>query len=342
MSKATNPSAGSAMAPQVQDKDLVVIDLTVEYPSGDYVIRPLDRFSMRAADGSLVLLNGPSGCGKTTLLSCLGAMLVPAGGSIRHGDTDITSLSGAQLTDFRRHGVGIVFQAFNLVPSLIALENVMVPLRAAGVPRARARERATELLRRVGLSERMHHRPGDLSGGQQQRVAIARALALDPPLLLADEPTAHLDYIQVEGVLRLIRSLAEPGRVVVVSTHDDRMLPLADQVIELAPRAGLDVVSPWTLELADGQTLFEQGSMGNHVFVVEGGAIRLTRRRPDGSEEELAVVEPPGYFGEMGPLFQLPRSATARAVGNTSITGYTVRDFRTLQVIDRSSNEPVL
>jgi putative ABC transport system ATP-binding protein len=323
-------------------KDLVVIDLTVEYSSADYIIRPLDRFSMRAGDGSLVLLCGPSGCGKTTLLSCLGAMLHPSAGSIRHGNTDITTLSGPALTDFRRHGVGIVFQAFNLVPSLDATENVMVPLRAAGLSRSKARERAVELLRRVGLGDRMHHRPGDLSGGQQQRVAIARALALDPPLLLADEPTAHLDYVQVEGVLRLIRSLAEPGRVVIVSTHDDRMLPLADQVIELAPRAGLDVVSPWRVELADGQTLFEQGSMGAHVFVVESGRVGLTRRRPDGSEEELAVVDPPGYFGEMGPLFQLPRSASARAVGPTTVIGYTVRDFRTLQVIDRSSNTPVL
>ena len=131
-----------------------------------------------------------------------------------------------------------MFQAFNLIPSLTALENVMVPLRAAGIHRRIARARAGELLARVGLEDRMSHRPGDLSGGQQQRVAVARAIALDPPLVLADEPTAHLDFIQVEEVLRLIRELADDDRVVVVATHDSRMLPLADRVVELVPHLG--------------------------------------------------------------------------------------------------------
>ena len=132
--------------------------------------------------------------------------------------------------------MGVVFQAFNLIPSLSALDNVAAPLWAAGVQAGEARARAETLLTRVGLKERMHHHPGDLSGGQQQRVAIARALALDPPLILADEPTAHLDYIQVEEILRLIGELASEGRVVAVATHDDRLLPLADQVVELVPR----------------------------------------------------------------------------------------------------------
>src|ERR1700759_5287132 len=111
----------------------------------------------------------------------------------------------------------------------------MIPIRAAGMARAWARRRAEELLARVGLQDRMRHRPGDLSGGQQQRVAVARAIALDPPLILADEPTAHLDFIQVEEVLRLIRELASGDRLVVVATHDTRMLPLADRVVELVP-----------------------------------------------------------------------------------------------------------
>ncbi len=129
-----------------------------------------------------------------------------------------------------------MFQAFNLIPSLTARENVQIALQSAKVPRRDARARAEAVLGEVGLEDRMHHRPGDLSGGQQQRVAIARALALDPPLLLADEPTAHLDYIQVDGVLRLLRDLASPGRIVIVATHDDRLLPLADRVVELTPR----------------------------------------------------------------------------------------------------------
>ena len=132
--------------------------------------------------------------------------------------------------------MGIVFQAFNLIPSLTARENVAAPLRLAGTRRREANARAEELLARVGLSDRMDHRPGQLSGGQQQRAAIARALVHDPPLVVADEPTAHLDYMQVEDVLILIRDLAAPGRLVVVATHDDRFTPLADRVVELVPR----------------------------------------------------------------------------------------------------------
>src|SRR6202034_149162 len=137
----------------------------------------------------------------------------PTSGSITLDGREVSGLSGAALSEYRRHTVGVVFQAFNLIPSLSARSNVMVPLRLAGVGRKPARERADALLEQVGLDERGHHRPDQMSGGQQQRVAIARALVQDPPLVLADEPTAHLDYIQVEGVLRLIRSIAAPGRL---------------------------------------------------------------------------------------------------------------------------------
>ena len=188
--------------------DLSIQDLVVEYSSGGYAVRPLDGFNLDVAAGSLVILLGPSGCGKTTLLSCLGGILKPTAGAIKFGDVDVTSLDAKGLSKYRRETVGIVFQAFNLVPSLTALENVMVPLRSSGMSRHAAREKARQLLTRVGLEDRMTHRPSDLSGGQQQRVAVARAIALDPPLIVADEPTAHLDFIQVEEVLRLIRELA--------------------------------------------------------------------------------------------------------------------------------------
>jgi putative ABC transport system ATP-binding protein len=215
--------------------DLSIQDLVVEYASGGYTVRPINGLSLDVAAGSLVILLGPSGCGKTTLLSCLGGILRPKSGTIKFDGVDVAALEGRALAKYRRDKVGIVFQAFNLVPSLTALENVMVPLRASGRSRAQARRRAEELLTHVGLADRMKHRPGGLSGGQQQRVAVARAIALEPQLILADEPTAHLDFIQVEEVLRLIRSLAEGERIVVVSTHDSRILPLADHVVELAP-----------------------------------------------------------------------------------------------------------
>jgi putative ABC transport system ATP-binding protein len=212
---------------------LAVSDLVVEYGSGDALTRPLDGFEMEAPPGSLVLLLGPSGSGKTTLLSCLAAILSPTSGRIDFGDTVISGLTGKERTEFRRHTVGIVFQAFNLVPSLTAVENVMAPLLAAGIGRAPAAKRATELIERVELGHRATHRPGELSGGQQQRVAIARALVHDPPLLLADEPTAHLDHAQVDGVLGLLAGLMDGERVMVIATHDDRVLSLGGQRVDL-------------------------------------------------------------------------------------------------------------
>ncbi len=312
--------------------DLVVRDLTMEYSSGGYKVRPIDSLDLDIATGELVLLLGASGCGKTTLLSMLARLLTPTAGTIRFGDVDVTALGGRELVEYRRRTVGIVFQAFNLIPSLTARENVQVALQAARVPRAEARARAEVVLSEVGLEERLHHRPGDMSGGQQQRVAIARALALDPPLILADEPTAHLDYIQVDGVLRLLRDLAAPGRIVVVATHDDRLLPLADGVVELTPRASGEAVPKETISLTDGEVLFEQGDAGVSVYVVESGTIEIFRVLDDGTDERVAVIEPGSYFGELAPMFGLRRSAGARAVdGPAVVTGMSLRDFRELR-----------
>ncbi len=310
--------------------DLRIKDLVVEYSSGQESVRPINGLSLAVAEGSLAILLGPSGCGKTTLLSCIGGILRPTAGRIEFGDIDLTRLDGRGLSDYRRDTVGIVFQAFNLVPSLTAAENVMVPLRAAGLGRRDARRRAGELLDRVGLAHRSEHRPGDLSGGQQQRVAVARAIALDPPLLIADEPTAHLDYVQVEEVLRLIRQLASPPRVVVVATHDTRMLPLADRVVDLVPHLSIIEHEPQTVSLQAGEKLFEQGTMGDEIFIVNEGEIEILREFPSGATELLRVAGTGDYFGEMAPLFALPRSATARARGAAKVTAYSVQAFRDL------------
>jgi putative ABC transport system ATP-binding protein len=308
--------------------DLRIKDLVVEYSRGEYAVRPIDGLSLDVNAGSLAILLGPSGCGKTTLLSCLGGILSPSAGRIEFGDVDLTKLDERELSAYRRNTVGIVFQAFNLVASLTALENVMVPLRAARVSRHEARQRAEELLTRVGLADRMRHRPGNLSGGQQQRVAVARAIALDPPLVLADEPTAHLDYIQVEEVLALIRELASGERVVVVATHDTRMLPMADRVVELMPQLAHTEREPETVELQPGQVLFEQGTMGDCIYVVSHGEVEVIRELSSGAEEVLKVAGPGDYFGEMGPVFGLPRSATVRALTAATVVGYTVQAFR--------------
>lgn len=310
---------------------LTVRDLSVEYSEAGYLVRAIDSLSVEAADGELVILLGPSGCGKTTLLSCLAAILTPTSGTISLGDTVVTDLRGRALDHYRTYTVGLVFQAFNLISSLTAAENVQVPMRLAGVSRQEARRRAQELLAKVGLGDRTRHRPGRLSGGQQQRVAIARALAHEPVLVLADEPTAHLDYIQVEGVFRLIRELASPGRMVVVATHDDRITALADRVVDLAPRGGADLTDEKTIVLDAGQVVFEQGSRGELVYIVESGQIEIYRIRGDRREEHLRLVGPGEYFGELGPMLGLPRSASARARTGAVLVASGVRHFRQRQ-----------
>jgi putative ABC transport system ATP-binding protein len=307
---------------------LSVDRLTMEFSSGGYKVRPLNELSFEVEDGELVVLLGPSGCGKTTLLSCLAGLLTPTSGAIRIGRSEVTSLRGADLSAYRRDQVGVVFQAFNLIPSLSARANVMVPLRFAGVPTRDARARADALLETVGLGDRGRHRPEQLSGGQQQRVAIARALVHNPPVILADEPTAHLDFIQVEGILRLIREIASPGRVVIVATHDDRITQIADRVVELVPMRKDVSLEPVAVSLTPKEMLFRQGDPSDLVYVVESGEIELYRELAEGGEEPLAVIREGGYFGELGPLLNLPRSASARAVGKVQLTGYTAQLFR--------------
>jgi len=305
-------------------------DLVVEYSSGGYAARPFDHFDLELESGELVVLLGASGCGKSTLLSILGSLLAPTAGSVQIDGQEITHLGGKDLIEYRRHTVGFVFQGFNLIPSLSARENVEMPMLAAGEAKQAARARAEELLALVDLTNRSHHKPGAMSGGQQQRVAIARAIAMSPKLVLADEPTASLDYVQVDGVLRHLRDLAAPGRTVVIATHDERLLPLADRVVELTPKADRAAGrQPERIELAAGQELFRQGDAGELVYEVESGAIVIARELAGGGEEILQIVEPGGYFGELAPMFGLQRAASARG-GDvpTVVTGYTLRDFR--------------
>jgi putative ABC transport system ATP-binding protein len=320
--------------------DLEIRELTIEYSKGGYVVRPIDNLNLRAPDGELVVLLGPSGCGKTTLLSVLGGILKPTHGLALIGSTSITHLDGNALNAYRRRGVGICFQAFNLIPSLTALENVAAPLLLAGVSQSQARGRARELLAVVNMTDREHHRPGNLSGGQQQRVAIARALAHDPPLLLADEPTANLDYIQAESVIRLLRELAGPGRLIVVSTHDDRMVPIADKVVELAPHFRADTGPPQRMTFAPGETIYEQGSRGDLIYVIDEGDVATVRVRDDRTEEPVSKFRKGDYFGELGPLLDFPRESTARALTNVVVTAYGQRDFKEQILNPQRRREP--
>jgi putative ABC transport system ATP-binding protein len=308
--------------------DLAVRDLVVEFTHDRYAVRPIDGLSFDAPAGELVVLLGPSGCGKTTLLSCLGGILTPTSGSVRLGEIEVTALPGRQLDEYRRQRVGFVFQAFNLIPSLSARENIAVPMMLTGRPRREAFARADELLAMVGLADRAGHKPAQLSGGQQQRVAVARGLGHDPPLLLADEPTANLDHIQAETIIRLLQELRAQGRAIIVSTHDSRLLPIADRVVHMVPDAADAEQPTHRVTVSAGDTLFEQDDPSDLVYVVESGEVEIVRSLVSGGEELLTTIGPGRYFGELGPLLNFPRSATARARTDAELTAYSPRVFR--------------
>jgi putative ABC transport system ATP-binding protein len=222
-------------------------NLVRDLPSGAGVVHVLRGISMELYRAERVGIIGPSGSGKSTLLGLIGGLDSPTSGQIEIDGEDITRLSEDRLTEVRNEKIGFVFQFFNLVPTLTALENVMLPIEFARKPQFPARKRAADLLTMLGMGDRLHHRPNQLSGGQQQRVAIARALANNPPLLLADEPTGNLDTESGKLVMDALRDLQrEIGTTVVIVTHDpaiagtmDRVLTLIDgRIVEQVSEAG--------------------------------------------------------------------------------------------------------
>lgn len=203
------------------------------YNMGRVVVHALNGVDIAIHVNTLTVVMGPSGSGKSTLLHLLGGLDRPTAGQIKVGDHSLEELDENQLAAYRRRTVGFVFQSFNLIPSMNALENVAFPMRFAGVPRHQRVERAMELLEKVGLADRSAHRPTELSGGEQQRVAIARAMVNDPLLILADEPTGNLDTASGLGIMNLLSELHRSGCTVLVVTHDQRMVRFATQVIHL-------------------------------------------------------------------------------------------------------------
>ena len=202
--------------------------------SGASEVTALKGVNVDLMPGELTLLMGPSGSGKTTLLSILGCILTPTGGSIRIGNRTTEGLDAEGMADLRRRHIGFVFQAYNLVPTLTAAENVMLALDLRGVPLSKAPELAEEALAAVGLSHRAHAAPSKLSGGEKQRVAIARALAGSPSVILADEPTAALDSENGKAVMALLAEVAKDmRRAVLVVTHDHRTLSYGDRMIRI-------------------------------------------------------------------------------------------------------------
>jgi putative ABC transport system ATP-binding protein len=224
------------MNDQLPSDDYVAIaeELTKHFKSGPAVVRAVDGVGFRLPRGKMVALRGPSGCGKSTLLNLIGALDRPDSGRLIVDGVDVSRLSGGGEVAYRRRKVGFVFQQFNLVPQLSATENVTLPMEFVGGTNGTARSRARELLQRVGLARDRHERrPAKLSGGEQQRVAIARALANEPPIILADEPTANLDSKTGRLIVELLRSFRKEGRTVIIATHDADIAAEADIILEM-------------------------------------------------------------------------------------------------------------
>lgn len=214
---------------------LEVENLKKEFKSGDNVVNVVDDISFSVSEGSFIVILGKSGSGKSTLLSLLGALDKPNSGSIKVDNQDITKLSDTSLIQYRRGKIGFIFQSYNLIPNLSAIENVMLPMEFAGINSKDRRERAEILLEEVGITEDKYDRkPARLSGGEQQRVAIARSLANKPKLILADEPTGNLDSATGKIIINLLRDLVKKEKTTIIAvTHDQGIARLADETFQI-------------------------------------------------------------------------------------------------------------
>lgn len=208
--------------------------LTKIYGKGDTAVTALSDLNLTLRAGEFVAVMGPSGCGKSTLLHLIGGLDRATRGRVIIDGHDLTDLNDAKLTELRRRKIGFVFQFYNLIPVLNAVENAALPLTLDGVKPAEAKAKATDWLKKVGLESRLHNRPDQMSGGQQQRVAVARALVAEPALVLADEPTGNLDSKAADDIAGVLRQISDDwGRAVLMVTHDPRIAAYADRIIFL-------------------------------------------------------------------------------------------------------------
>lgn len=214
--------------------NLINLELVAKrYMNGTDCVVALNGLTLNVDEGCFLGVMGPSGSGKSTLLSLLGGLTRPSSGTVNIDGIDVYNLNVEKLADFRREYLGFIFQSHNLIPYLNALENVMLPLAVTKLSSAEKRQRATDMLERVGLPDRMLHLPQQLSGGEQERVAIARALVNNPPLLLADEPTGSLDTVTSLQVMSLLKELHDEGQTIVMVTHNRENLSWFDRTVYL-------------------------------------------------------------------------------------------------------------
>ena len=210
-----------------------ITDMYKIYNPGPNEVRALDGVSLTVDEGEFVAIVGHSGSGKSTLMNMLGCLDTPTTGEYFLEGKNVAQLSDDELSDIRNRHIGFIFQGFNLIPSLNALENVELPLIYRGMPKDERQKIAAESLTRVGLEHRIRHRPAEMSGGQQQRVAIARAIAARPPIILADEPTGNLDTASGSDVMQILRELNAEGRTVILITHDNEIAATAKLIVRI-------------------------------------------------------------------------------------------------------------
>ena len=208
-------------------------DVCKIYNPGENEVRALDHVSLTIDEQEFVAIIGHSGSGKSTLMNMLGCLDVPTSGEYWLHGQDVSALSDDALSDIRNREIGFIFQGFNLIPNLTALENVELPLIYRGVSKSVREELSVEALKKVGLEHRMDHKPSEMSGGQQQRVAIARAIAQAPPVILADEPTGNLDSNSTKEIMDILKGLHKEGRTVILITHDNEIAAQAKRVIKI-------------------------------------------------------------------------------------------------------------
>lgn len=208
-------------------------DVCKVYNPGENEVRALDHVSLTINEQEFVAIIGHSGSGKSTLMNMLGCLDVPTSGEYWLHGQDVSALTDDELSDIRNREIGFIFQGFNLIPNLTALENVELPLIYRGVARSTREELSREALKKVGLEHRMDHKPSEMSGGQQQRVAIARAIAQAPPVILADEPTGNLDSNSTKEIMDILKGLHREGRTVILITHDNDIAAQAKRVIKI-------------------------------------------------------------------------------------------------------------
>jgi putative ABC transport system ATP-binding protein len=275
--------------------EIVVKDLIKVYHLGKVEVQALRGLSMSVKEGEVVSIIGPSGSGKTTLLNIMGGLDTATAGSVVVGGTQVTALSTSQLVDYRRKTVGHIFQTLNLIPTLTAAENIELPMIAMGAGRGKRKERVTELLEIVGLTQRADHKPDELSGGEQQRITMAAALANDAPVILADEPTGELDTTNVKIVVDyLVKISRELGKTIVMVTHDpnvarqgDRILRIEDGTIKAAltpaqilePTAAVSYVDQLKSRLTDIDAQLEKLDQDFRASKISGDEYAEQRQR---------------------------------------------------------------